>query len=107
MVDHFLPVYPDVDGTAYCKIRSDFVSGNGQVKASVVHTVAGEQLEPGGSLIRIGGGSIRQIYLSGLNSKKCRILFHKEDRDLLHFRCFSIIIWVCLQNHLLSTVPLL
>ena len=50
---------------------------------------------------------MRHIHLPGHGCRKRRVLLHEKDGDPLHFHLSAVIIRVCLQDHLLSPVPLL
>ena len=113
---HFLPVDPDVDGPADGDVAGHIVSHrhtvfvmdghSWQIDSPVVHTLHPHKAVTLQRLIRIGGGSVRHIHLSGHGCRERRVLLHEKDGDPLHFHLSAVIIRIGLQNHLLSPVPL-
>ena len=47
------------------------------------------------------------VHLSGHSRSQGCVFLHKENCQLFDFRLLSVIIWICLKNHLLSFIPLL
>ena len=118
VVNHLLPVDPDVDRPAHPHVGGKVVAhrapvgvrpgGNGgQVKSPVVHRAVGGQGIAVHRLVGIRGGGIGHIHLPGLRSQERRVLLHKQDRDPLHLGRFAVVVRVGLQNDLLAAVPLL
>ena len=117
MIDHFLPVNRQVDRPAHLHIRGKIIADFyailpyrlrhcREVKSTVVHRLTVQKTEFWNRLVCIGRRRVRHIHLPGAHRRKCRILFHKENRNLPHLRRIPIIIRVGFQNHLLPLVPL-